>query len=191
MFKLDFFKSFLIAIILMNTSIAMLYAQNQISGTVKDQASGSPVPYATAALLRPDSTAITGVMTNDEGKFVIENVAAGNYLLQVSLIGYEKSYRTVNVPTQSDLGEILLSESANSLQEVVVIGRRTPVVQQLDRTVSNVLLCGENLYEGYVNTSDTGSSATIFTKSFNEQITGLIIISIVWIFLRKVLKALK
>jgi len=123
-------RAVLIAAILVNTSVAMLYAQHQISGTVKDRAGGSPVPYATAALLRPDSSAITGVMTSDEGKFVIQNVATGNYLLQVSFIEY-------------------------------------------------------------VNTSDTGSSATLFTKSFNEQIAGLIIISIVWIFLRKVLKVLK
>ena len=60
-------------------------AQHQLTGIVKDIADGSPVPFATTALLRPDSSAITGVMTGDDGKFVINNVAAGNYLLQVSL----------------------------------------------------------------------------------------------------------
>ena len=95
-------------------------AQHQLAGIVKDKADGSPVPFATAVLLRPDSSAITGVMTGDDGKFVINNVATGDYLLQVSFIGYERFYRNVNVPSQSDLGDILLSESATRMQEVVV-----------------------------------------------------------------------
>jgi len=115
-----------------------IYSQNQITGTVRDGADGSPVPYATAALLHPDSSVVTGVMTNDEGQFVIENVAAGNYLLQVSFIGYEKVYRMVNVPPQSYLGEIRIAEDANLLDEVVITGRRTLVEQRLDRVVVNV-----------------------------------------------------
>ena len=70
-------------------------AQHQLTGTVKDRADGSPVPYATAALLRPDTTAITGVMTGDDGKFVINNVAAGDYLLQVSFAA-RRTTRTDN-----------------------------------------------------------------------------------------------
>jgi hypothetical protein len=114
------------------------HAQYQLKGTVKEAAGGAPVPYATAALLRPDSSAITGVTTSDAGRFVIENIAAGNYLLQVSFLGYEKAYRQVNVPAQSDLGEILLSESVNRLNEVVVEGRRALVEPRLDRIVVNV-----------------------------------------------------
>jgi len=69
-------------------------AQHQLTGTVKDGADGSPVSYATAALLRADSSVVTGVMTGLDGKFVIENIATGNYVPQVSFIGYEKTYRT-------------------------------------------------------------------------------------------------
>ena len=105
---------------------------------MKDGADGSAVPYATAALLRPDSSVVTGVITNDDGKFIIENVAAGDYLLQVSFIGYKKTYLTVTVPSQSDLGEILISEDVNLLGEVVVTGRRALVEQRLDRIVVNV-----------------------------------------------------
>ena len=51
-----------ILFLLICVSMFSVTAQHQISGTVKDRANGSPVPYATAALLRPDSTAITGVI---------------------------------------------------------------------------------------------------------------------------------
>ncbi len=114
------------------------HAQHQLTGTVKNQADGLPVPYATAALLRPDSSMVTGVTTNEAGRFLLENVKGGNYLLQISFIGYQKEYRTLNVPGQSDLGEIALSENVNKLKEVVVEGRRELVEAKLDRIVVNV-----------------------------------------------------
>jgi len=83
-------------------------AQYQLYGTVKDRADNAPIAFATVALLRSDSTAITAAMTGEEGTFIIPNVAASDYLLQVSLIGYEKTYHRVNVPAQSDLGNIFL-----------------------------------------------------------------------------------
>jgi len=66
-------------------------AQHQLSGTIKDGADGSPVPYATAALLRPDSTAITGVMSGDDGKFVLNNLSGGQ--LPVASVVYRLSTR--------------------------------------------------------------------------------------------------
>jgi hypothetical protein len=169
-------------------------AQNQLTGSVRDGADGSPVPYATAALLRSDSSIVTGVMTGDDGRFVIENVTAGSYLLQVSFIGYEKEFRTVNVPSQSSVGEILLSESAGRLQEVVVTGRRALVVQQLDRVVVNVagnmITSGLNIDDvlkrlpGLVvdesgNVKLNGRSATVYidgrpTRLPPEQVTQML-----------------
>ena len=124
-------------------------AQHQLTGTVKDGADGSPVPYATAALLRPDSSAITGVITGNDGKFVIQNVEAGDYIVQISFIGYNKEYRNVNVPAQSDLGDINLTESATRMQEVVVTATRPLVEQKLDRVVvnvaGNIITAGSNI----------------------------------------------
>ena len=113
-------------------------AQHQLSGTVKDRADGSPVPFATAALLRSDSTAVTGVITGDDGKFALQNVVAGDYILRVSFIGYENAYRQVNIPAQSDLGDISLAESAARLEEVVVTATRPLVVMRADRYIVNV-----------------------------------------------------
>jgi len=113
-------------------------AQHQLSGTIKDASDGSPVPFATAALLRADSTVVTGVMADADGKFALANVAAGDYILQLSFVGYNKEYRRVNVPAQSDLGEISLAESATRLQEVVVTAARPLVAMRADRYVVNV-----------------------------------------------------
>lgn len=128
--------SFIVVLFCFNLNT--LFAQHQLSGFVKDKANDSPVPFATAALMRADSSMITGVMVADDGRFTIENVAPGNYLLQVSFIGYEKAYRSLNVPGESDLGEIFVSESSNLLNEIVVTSKRTLVEQRLDRIVVNV-----------------------------------------------------
>jgi len=113
-------------------------AQHQLKGTVKNLADSLPVPYATVALLRPDSTVITGEITGDDGKFIIQNIASGDYLLQVSFIGYDKYYRRVSIPAQNDLGEIFLSERAGKLQEVVITGSRPLVSIKADRYIVNV-----------------------------------------------------
>ena len=131
--------------------VSTIFAQHQLSGTVKDRADGSPVSYATAALLRTDSSVVTGVMSNDMGHFVISNVNPGNYLLQVSFIGYKMEYLRVNVPAQSDLGEISLAEDATMLSEVVITGRRALVEQRLDRLVVNV---SENIITSGLNVND-------------------------------------
>lgn len=113
-------------------------AQHHLIGTVKDETNDSPVPYATIALLRPDSTAITGVITGNDGKFIMHNVVAGDYILQVSLIGYEKTFRRVTIPTQSDLGNIKLTEHSTRMQEVVVTADRPLVTMKADRYIVNV-----------------------------------------------------
>ena len=113
-------------------------AQHQITGTVKTETDGSPIPYATVVLLRPDSSAVKGVIGGNDGKFLFVNVIEGDYILQASFIGYEKAYHIVNVPAQSDLGDIFLSESANKLEEVVVNAERPLVINRADRYIVNV-----------------------------------------------------
>jgi hypothetical protein len=113
-------------------------AQHQLSGTVKDETNGFPVPYATIALLRPDSSAITGVMTGNDGKFIMQNVLACDYILQVSFIGYKKTFRRITIPAQSDLGNIILTESTTRMQEVVITADRPLVTMKADRFIVNV-----------------------------------------------------
>jgi len=82
-------------------------AQNSVKGRVTDAKDNSPISYATIALLHSDSSVVTGAVTGDDGRFVINNAATGDYLLEVSFLGYEKAYCKVNVPEQSELGDFL------------------------------------------------------------------------------------
>ena len=129
-------KSYIITILCFCT--VSIFSQHQLSGAIKDGVEDASIPYATVALLRLDSSVVTGVMTGDDGKFVIKKVTTGEYIIQVSFIGYEKAFRRVSVPKQSDLGEIILKESATKLSEVVVTATRPLIAMKADRYIVNI-----------------------------------------------------
>ena len=112
-------KAILIAIALMFVCICVK-AQYSVTGRVIDANEKSPIPYAGAVLLRADSSIVKGITTDSDGRFVLENVAAGDYMLRVEILCYETEYRSVNVPAQSNLGEIILAQSVTQIDEVTI-----------------------------------------------------------------------
>jgi len=143
--KIFFFLTFIFCIL-------SATAQYSVSGTVKDSKDNSPIPYATIALLHMDSSVVTGAITGNDGKFVMENVEKGDYLIEASFLGYNKEYRHVNIPAQNESNEILLTENVKQLGEVVIKGKRPFIVQQPDRYVVNV---GGNITTAGKNTMET------------------------------------
>ena len=66
-----------------------LFAQGRVSGRVYDSKTGSPVEYATVALLSAqDSHLVTGTVTEGNGSFAVP-VDFGRYLLRVSCMSYQ------------------------------------------------------------------------------------------------------
>jgi len=91
-----------------------------IKGIVKD-ASQHPIEYANISLLSPDSTFICGTCSREDGSFELANVPSGNYILQVSYIGYQ----TLSCPCiGGDTGEWVLLPAAIMLKEATVTARR-------------------------------------------------------------------
>ena len=89
------------------------------------------------ALLRrlPDSTLVTGVVTDSLGTFSL-TASTGTYLLELRALGYQGQYKTITLPaTGLDLGELLLSEETQQLRGVEVRGRRPIIIRQADRLV--------------------------------------------------------
>jgi outer membrane receptor protein involved in Fe transport len=67
------------------------------------------------------------------------------------LIGYKKAFRRVNVPSQSELGNITLSEKTIELEEVVVTAKRPFVINRADRYIVNV---SDNIQSAGRNATD-------------------------------------
>jgi ferric enterobactin receptor len=112
---------------------------SRLSGVVLDSATHKPVEFASVALLPATGTApVAGTVADEQGRFTLRDLAADNYRLQVSFVGYAPLLRAVTVgPTVTDLGSIFLKTSSQRLSEVTVTGTK-PVVEVLpDRLVYN------------------------------------------------------
>jgi hypothetical protein len=100
-------------------------AQNTqtVRGMVFDGQSKSPIAFAN--VLISDSSASTGVITDNSGNFRIEKVLPGRQVLEVSFIGYKK--RTIPIIVTSGKEVVLnieLEESVNAMQDVIVVFKR-------------------------------------------------------------------
>ncbi|WP_445737522.1 outer membrane beta-barrel protein [Mariniflexile sp.] len=111
----------------------------QITGKIQDTADNYPLEYATAALYnQDDKSLVTGVITNIEGVFVIENIKNGRYYLEASFVGYTtKTIQNIEISRSNrkvDLGTINLV-LGNPLNEVEIRAERSTVINKIDRQV--------------------------------------------------------
>ncbi len=117
-----------------------LHAQS-LTGTLRDGATGEPLPFATVRLLRAgaDSSLVQGTQTTEAGTFRLENLSAGAYGLRVSVVGYVALRRGVTVDgADLALGDLRLRPSAKQLGQVTVTGEKAIVQDDLNKRVINV-----------------------------------------------------
>ena len=77
-----------------------------LRGQVVDAANDSPVSFATTALLR-DSTAVAAVAADAQGRFELSAEAAGDYRLQITMVGYNPETQPVTLRTAAtDAGTV-------------------------------------------------------------------------------------
>lgn len=142
-------KLLLISIIFLSVGSVNSFGQKatekkefKISGKVIDKATGEPIPYATAFLKEAATDAsVAGGVADDNGEFFFNVKAAGKYKVELSFVGYDSFVREdvevgPNTPSLF-LGNLGLSESAVSLEEVTVQGQRSLIEEKVDRTIYN------------------------------------------------------
>ncbi|MEM7186192.1 MAG: TonB-dependent receptor [Bacteroidota bacterium] len=113
----------------------------KITGTVIDQKLQQPIPYVTVVVQDMNGQVITGGVTDDNGKFTIEDIPEGKNKVLIQYIGY-KTYETeIEITRRNrnlDMGQIALEEDVEALDEVVVTAEVTTIQQKLDRKVITV-----------------------------------------------------
>ncbi|MBQ9339362.1 MAG: TonB-dependent receptor [Paludibacteraceae bacterium] len=127
------------------TSMFLLFsvvaAAEVIKGTVTDSR-GELMPFVTVSVLAPDSSLITGAITDEKGIYSVEvpgaasSGAAGKsrtngkgYILQASYVGYQ---------TACGGPDFVLREETERLEEVEVKAKRPLIERQMDKLVVNV-----------------------------------------------------
>lgn len=117
------------------------FATGQITGKIQDTADNYPLEYGTAALYnQEDKSLVTGVITNIDGVFVLDNIKNGRYYLEASFVGYtSKTIQNIEVSRgnkEVDLGTINLV-LGNQLNEVAIRAERSTIINKIDRQVFN------------------------------------------------------
>ena len=117
-----------------------------VYGTVIDSASGSPIQYASVAIINSrSSTIMTGGITNEDGEFHIKEIALGRHKVLVEYIGYKKlelgPYTFMpfgDNQTEYNLETIALSQTSLQMAGIDVEGERPLFVQTAEKRVFNV-----------------------------------------------------
>lgn len=113
----------------------------KISGVVKDSTNAQAVEFANVALIDPATNKpVNGAVADDKGKFTINKVAAGRYIIEVSFIGYGTKRIPVNITDKKkdiELGNISIASDDKVLKEVVIEGQKNLVEEKVDRTIYN------------------------------------------------------
>lgn len=139
-----FFTS--IALLLSTTLFSLnTYAQQKstatISGSVVDQQQ-KPLDYTTVSFLKAkDSALVKGALTDGKGQYKITGVLTGQYLVSVSMIGYQKSFSkpfTLNQANDVAVEKLVLLAGNTMLKGVSVVGQKALIERKADRTVLNV-----------------------------------------------------
>lgn len=121
---------------------AVAKATGKLSGLVLDEQTQKPVAFATVALISQISgKPVDGAITDEKGRFTLSRIAAGQYQVTVSFLGYAtKTLSPVTMPASKNaisLGVISLQPEAKTLQEVAITGEKPLVEEKVDRMVYN------------------------------------------------------
>jgi len=129
------------------------YAQNRISGNIKDENSKENLPGVSIYIIDLK----TGTSTDKDGNYQITNLKSGTYLLDISFIGYKSIIKQVTINKDTVI-DFLLASTINELNEVIVTGvtrstelKLSPiVVKTIDRNTLNQS-SATNLIDGLKN----------------------------------------
>ena len=125
--------SILLTMLFIGTMTLFAARQSATTGRVVNT-SGEPVAFATVVLLANEEQ-VDGLATEIDGTFTL-TAPAGRYTLRVQYVGYEPLAREVELPRESDLGDLILTESATEIEEVVV--KAQLIRREADRFVVDV-----------------------------------------------------
>jgi iron complex outermembrane recepter protein len=126
--------SFVILIVIFSWAPSLLLAQNQLSGTIRDNQSG--LVLSGVSVYIPDIK--TGAVSDAQGHYLITGLPSGNFLIEVSNVGYARQIEhiTIHGTTEKDFSMAL---SRADLQEVLVTGVSSATERRKNPVPSSVL----------------------------------------------------
>lgn len=135
-------KSVLFSFTLSFLFTGLLNAQNigKLSGVVLDSAGGSLNSATVMLLKKADSTLIEFALSENDGRFKFEKLSMGDFLLNVTYLGYKSFYKSVTFSSAMpnvNMGNVVLESQSTLLNEIVVEGERNPMTIKKDTVEYN------------------------------------------------------
>jgi hypothetical protein len=132
--------AFIVAWLTIALTFGFAQTGQKISGKITG-ADGKGLDGATVYLLRStDSVLVKTALADADGNYVLTNLKAGSYKLNVNMIGFTKYKSAPVILTTADitLPAIALQQTGTTLKEVKVSIAKPFIEHQIDRTVVNV-----------------------------------------------------
>lgn len=113
-----------LAIIILLALATQAFAQQfGIRGTVADKTTHESIPFANIILLNAhDSAMLCGCISDENGHFELSTTSMGDYLLRISMVGYDRLFENIHINSYADLqlGTLYL-DAGKTLNEVSVV----------------------------------------------------------------------
>ena len=145
----------------------MFSQEFSISGNIKST-DKQPISFANVILMTVgDSTIVKGTSTDDKGAFSIHSIPQDDYILKASFVGFKSYSKQFYLSKNLQLGDIILEEDAEHLEEISIIYKKPTVKKQSDRIVfeiENSALSEGNMMQVLKNTPGVlviGNSITV------------------------------
>ena len=116
--------------------ISMLSQTYNITGRVLDQQKKA-VNYAEIILSTTDSLPLQSQLCQEDGTFILNNLNASTYLIQIKTLGKIHFSQIINLSKNIYIGDIIVEPSIE-LQEVTVFATKKIFEHKIDRLVFNV-----------------------------------------------------
>ncbi|MGC3944017.1 MAG: carboxypeptidase regulatory-like domain-containing protein [Chryseolinea sp.] len=134
----------LIAALLLFFIVLSVHGQGKfhLTGKVLDSLNQAPLAFATVRVIDAENNAlVNGAITKEDGSFSID-LQAGRYLTEIDFMGYQsvrsKPFSLSRDHDEHNIGDVLLSSSSKTLDEVVIQAEKSSMELSLDKRIFNV-----------------------------------------------------
>ncbi|MBG6185777.1 TonB-dependent receptor domain-containing protein [Flavobacterium sp. CAN_S2] len=116
-----------------------LFCLAQASFILKGKIASETIPleWADVSISNSEGKIIDGSTSKQDGSFEI-NLKKGSYRIGITLLEFTDYEKEFTIENNTDLGIIILKESATNLKEVIIQSKKKTIEQKTDRLVYNL-----------------------------------------------------
>ena len=130
-------KTLLLCVFLAGACLLAQTETGQITGTVTDP-SGAAIPNAQVSVRSVGTSAVRSVTTSADGAYNVTNLLPGEYTISVSVVGFTKTERRVNLSVGARIGQDFKLDVATA-SSTVEVSANVAVVNTETETVGQVI----------------------------------------------------